>query len=135
MNEPLAAGQARDHSIPAMKRSAPRQLIASMLGLLMALALGLSAVHATDMTVKMSAAGTADMAPMAADCSSGCGGDDSMNEDPCVAVCPSAVAAVMTATGPIFTISAPVFSDISRTAPRGRSWHLDPPPPRPATLD
>lgn len=127
----LARGWIWPHLLRAMKRWTPRQLIALVLGVVFALGISLSAVQATEMAVKMSAA--AAMGTVAPDgCGGGCGGDDdTASADSCVMVCPNAFQAVVPASGPIVT------KDVSESRPggqfpsAGRSSYPDPHPPKP----
>jgi hypothetical protein len=114
-----------------MKRWAPRQLIALILGVMFALGTVASAVQAADMAVEMSTAAVmgAAMAP------DGCGGDDeAAGTGSCVVACPSSFQAAVPAVGPIVLTAARATRPLGEFASAGRSSHPDPYPPKPVNL-
>lgn len=117
-----------------MKHWTPRQLIALVLGVMFALGISLSAVQATEMAVKMSAA--AAMGTAAPDgCGGGCGGDDgAASAGSCVMVCPNVFQALVPASGPIVTIDLSEPRPIGEFPSAGRSSYPDPYPPKPVIL-
>lgn len=115
-----------------MKRWTPRQLIALVLGVMLALGTTLSAVRAADMAAKMSAA-AAMGAAMPDDCGGGCD-DDAAGAGSCVMVCPNSAQAVVPAASPIVAIDAREPQPIGEFASAGRSSHPDPYPPKPVIL-
>lgn len=118
-----------------MKRWTSRQLIALVLGVMFALGTTLSAVQATDMAVKMSAAVAMGAVAAPDGCGGGCGGDDdAAGAGSCVMVCPNSVQAVVPAAGAIVTIDAREPRPIGEFASAGRSSHPDPYPPKPVIL-
>ena len=113
-----------------MKRWTVRRIAIGLLGLLLCLGIGLSAVQAGNMAVRMA---LADDMGSPGGCA-GCGGDEGVKAGNCVSICASS----------IFTLPAPTafsavamsqlsFSD--RTEPlRSTASSPEPYPPKPAIL-
>jgi hypothetical protein len=115
-----------------MKRWPLRQVLALMLGVLLALGMSLSAVQASDMALAMAATGGAG----SDDCSSGCGGDDGGKDAKamtCAAVCiPPAVAVLAPTPSVAFDHTANVQSEPDSLLP---DWASSPDPYPPRSID
>jgi hypothetical protein len=88
-----------------MERRSTRKLLVLLLGAFLALGLGLSAVQAGEMAVKMTLA--SDMGMPGNDGCSGCGGDDgNAKTGACHPVCTVAATAVLS-SGPVVALTVP----------------------------
>ena len=118
-----------------MKRFAPRQLIALILGVVFALGTVVSAVQAVDMAVEMSTAAVMGAAMAPDDCGAACGGDDEASgTGSCVMACPTSFQAVVPAAGPVVLTDATAMRPLGEFASAGRFSHPDPYPPKPVNL-
>ena len=118
-----------------MKRWAPRQLIALILGVTFALGTIVSAVQAADMAVEMSTGAVMGAAMAPDSCGGACGDDDeAAGTGSCVMACLSSFQAVVPAAGPIVLTAARATRPLGEFASAGRSSHPDPYPPKPVNL-
>ena len=128
----LVNGVSCSHVVDVMKHLTARQIVVCLLGLMLSLGMGLSAVQANNMTVDMALAG--DMDGSGSGGCTGCGGDDTAKSGSCFSICASSVFMMQapTTTSSRIEPSAPFFPD---TLPlRSTAFSPDPHPPRPTFL-
>ena len=112
-----------------MKHWTIRRIAICLLGMLLSLGMGLSAVQAGGMTVKMAVAG--DMGASGGDGCTGCGDDDAGKAATCLSVCSSPVFTMPAGSG-IVSRMEPVASPLCDARPlRSIAFSPDPHPPRP----
>ena len=121
----------QDHSPDAMRRSPVRQLLVLILAVLVTAGMGLSAVEASQMTVKMAIA--ADMGMAGHDGCPGCpdgNGNNGMKAMPCAALCAAPLLAVLPQAEPIGLITMASADPLVMPVLHGRVPTSDPVPPR-----
>lgn len=112
-----------------MRHRTARQIIVCLLGLLLSVGMGLSAVQANTMTVEYALDGAGDN-PDGGDCA-GCG-EEAASSSACYSVCASSVFSIAVSTASLSRVKSRILFVLGARSLRGAHTFPDPHPPRPA---